>query len=272
LAVVEPEMVPLNTDIKNTKILVVEDMELNQLLMKTLLDDFGFECEIAANGKLAVEKLETTAYDIILMDLQMPEMNGFEATKYIRETLKLTIPIIALTADVTTVDVARCKEVGMNDYISKPVDERLLYSKLIGLIKKPILIIDHEVGKPTATDTIRYVDMSYLNKLTQSNTKLIREMITAYLVQTPPLVTMMRKSYISKDWALLKSTVHKMIPSFSIVGISDEYTKMAKKVQVYADALEHAPDLEEIIKSLESVCNHSCVELQNELNAMNDEK
>ncbi|MBA4155422.1 ATP-binding protein [Flavobacterium sp.] len=272
LAVVEPEMIPLNTDIKDTKILVVEDMELNQLLMKTLLDDFGFECEIAANGKLAVEKLETTAYDIILMDLQMPEMNGFEATTYIRETLKLTVPIIALTADVTTVDVARCKEVGMNDYISKPVDERLLYSKLIGLIKKPILIIDHEVGKPTATDTIRYVDMSYLNKLTQSNTKLIREMITAYLLQTPPLVTMMRKSYNSKDWALLKSTVHKMIPSFSIVGISDEYTKMAKQVQVYADALEHAPDLEEMIKSLERVCNHSCVELQNELNAMNDEK
>ncbi len=271
-AVVEPEMVPLNTDIKNTKILVVEDMELNQLLMKTLLDDFGFECEIAANGKLAVEKLETTSYDIILMDLQMPEMNGFEATTYIRETLKLSVPIIALTADVTTVDVARCKEVGMNDYISKPIDERLLYSKLIGLIKKPILIIDHEVGTPTATDTIRYVDMSYLNKLTQSNTKLIREMITAYLVQTPPLVTMMKKSYISKDWQMLKSTVHKMIPSFSIVGISEEYTKMAKQVQVYADALEHAPDLEEMIKSLEKVCNHSCIELQNELNAMNDEK
>jgi CheY-like chemotaxis protein len=62
------------------------------------------------------------------MDLQMPEMNGFEATEY-RTTMNSEIPIIALTADVTTVDLAKCKSVGMNDY-AKPVDERLLYSKM----------------------------------------------------------------------------------------------------------------------------------------------
>jgi CheY-like chemotaxis protein len=92
--------------------------------MKTLLDDFGFEQDIAVNGKVAVEKLQTKTYDVILMDLQMPEMNGFEATEYIRKTMKSSIPIIALTADVTTVDLAKCKAVGMNDYIAKPVDER----------------------------------------------------------------------------------------------------------------------------------------------------
>ena len=78
----------------------------------------------------------TKSYDIILMDLQMPEMNGFEATEYIRNTMNSKIPIIALTADVTTVDLAKCKAVGMNDYIAKPVDERLLYSKIYGLVKK----------------------------------------------------------------------------------------------------------------------------------------
>jgi len=268
-AVIDPEIIPLNTDIKNTKILVVEDMELNQLLMKTLLDDFGFECDIAANGKLAVEKLETTTYDIILMDLQMPEMNGFEATTYIRETLKLAIPIIALTADVTTVDVARCKEVGMNDYISKPVDERLLYTKLVGLMTKPVLIITHEKGTALSEDTIRYVDMSYLNKLTQSNPKLISDMIQAYLKQTPPLVKTMVKSYSEKDWHLLKATVHKMIPSFAIMGISSEFTELAKKVQQYADTMEQAPNMEELIVSLERVCLQSCNELEKELYTLN---
>ncbi|MBC7493485.1 MAG: response regulator, partial [Flavobacterium sp.] len=73
--------------------------------------------------------------DLILMDLQMPEMNGFEATEYIRKKMKLNIPIIALTADVTTVDVAKCREFGMDDYISKPIDENQLYSKIIDLIK-----------------------------------------------------------------------------------------------------------------------------------------
>ena len=264
-----PEIIPLNTDIKNTKILVVEDMELNQLLMKTLLDDFGFECEIAANGKVAVEKLEKNTYDIVLMDLQMPEMNGFEATTYIRETLKLTIPIIALTADVTTVDVARCKEVGMNDYISKPVDERLLYTKLVGLMTKPVLIISHEKGTSNTEDTIRYVDMSYLNKLTQANPKLINEMINAYLKQTPPLVEAMVKSYLEKDWHILKATVHKMIPSFAIMGISPKFTEVAKKVQSYADTMEQAPNMEELIHELERVCLQSCKELENELNTLN---
>jgi CheY-like chemotaxis protein len=76
---------------------VVEDIPLNQLLMKTLLDDFGFERDIAENGKIAVEKMQINSYDVILMDLQMPEMNGFEATEYIRTTMNSKIPI-ALTA------------------------------------------------------------------------------------------------------------------------------------------------------------------------------
>ena len=118
------------------KILVVEDVKLNQLLLRTILDDFQFEYDIADNGKIAVEKLETNTYDIILMDLQMPIMNGFEATEYIRKTLNLKIPIIALTADVTTVDVEKCRAVGMNDYVSKPLDEEILHRKILELVKR----------------------------------------------------------------------------------------------------------------------------------------
>ncbi|MBA3899471.1 MAG: PAS domain S-box protein, partial [Bacteroidetes bacterium] len=93
----EVELVELNKETKNIKVLVVEDIILNQLLMKTLLDDFGFELEIAENGKIAIEKLKSGSFDVVLMDLQMPIMNGFEATEYIRNTMKSKIPIIALT-------------------------------------------------------------------------------------------------------------------------------------------------------------------------------
>ncbi len=120
---------------QNIKILVAEDVMLNQLLIRTILDDFKFECDIVANGKLAIEKLQTNAYDIILMDLHMPEMDGFAATKHIRNTMHSTIPIIALTADVTTVDVPKCQAIGMNDYIAKPIDEQLLYRKIVDLLK-----------------------------------------------------------------------------------------------------------------------------------------
>jgi signal transduction histidine kinase len=136
-AEIVPDIEALNTEIKNIKVLVVEDMLLNQLLMKTILDDFGFERDIAGNGQIAIDQLKIKSYDIILMDLQMPVMNGFEATKYIRNTLKSNIPIIALTADVTTVDLEKCTAVGMNDYIAKPVDEHILYHKIMGLVKKP---------------------------------------------------------------------------------------------------------------------------------------
>ena len=99
--------------------------------MKITLEDFGIEVDLAENGKIAVEKLKINNYDMIIMDLQMPEMNGFEVTEYIRNKMNSQIPIIALMANVTTMDVENCKVIGMNDYIAKPIDEKLLYEKII---------------------------------------------------------------------------------------------------------------------------------------------
>ena len=128
----EPEV---ERTLKNIKVLAAEDMMLNQLLIKIIVAEFGFEIDVVDNGKIALERLQQNTYDIILMDLHMPEMNGFEATNYIRNTLHSQIPIIALTADVTTVDGEKCIEMGMNDYISKPIDEKLLYSKMMKYLK-----------------------------------------------------------------------------------------------------------------------------------------
>ncbi len=261
-AEMEDETVEIDTQIKNIKVLVVEDVALNQLLMKTLLDDFGFECDLAANGKLAIEKLQNKTYDIILMDLQMPEMNGFEATEYIRKTMHLVIPIMALTADVTTVDLDRCKAVGMNDYIAKPVDERLLYNKIISLTKKQIFH-QKEAAKAILTlEKIKYIDLGYLNHRTKSNPQLMMEMISLYLVQTPPLIIAMKNSLASKDWETLRSSIHKMIPSFSIMGISSEFENMAKKIQEYAINQQQTDGISDLVMQLETVCTQSCKELQ----------
>jgi PAS domain S-box-containing protein len=260
----------LDPEIKNIKVLVVEDIALNQLLMKTLLDDFGFERDIASNGKIAIEKLQSKSYDIILMDLQMPEMNGFEATEYIRNKLNSKIPIMALTADVTTVDLAKCKAVGMNDYISKPVDEKLLYSKIIGLVKKQgsIKTTVHNEYEKKRSEKLKCTNLNYLMLRTKSNPALMMEMISAYLEQTPPLISAMNQSLLDKDWKSLNSAVHKILPSLSIMGISEDFVNTAKKIQEYASSQQHKDVIPELILQLENICSQACIELEEEFNTI----
>lgn len=259
----ETEIVALETEIKNIKVLVVEDMPLNQLLMKTLLDDFGFERDIAENGKIAVEKIQNESYDVILMDLQMPIMNGFDATEYIRNTLKLDIPIIALTADVTTVDLAKCKAVGMNDYIAKPVDERLLFSKIVNVIKKQG--IRKAAFKLNKRPKIKSTNLDYLKTRTKSNPKLMMEMISIYLAQTPPIIVAMKQSVLDKDWEMLGASVHKLIPSFSIMGMNPDLEQISKKIQDAAKSNQFTDEIAEMVVELETVCIQSCEELELEL-------
>ena len=266
-AELENEIMELDSEIKNIKVLVVEDIPLNQLLMKTLLDDFGFARDIAENGKIAIEKLKENDYDIILMDLQMPEMNGFEATEYIRNTMKSKIPIIALTADVTTVDLAKCKAVGMNDYIAKPIDERLLYSKIVGILKKPKLTkLTAKLNENLEDKKIKCIDLVYLNQRTKSNPKLMMEMISLYLAQTPPLINTIKQSLEEKNWDLLGAAAHKMIPSFSIMGMSTNFENIAKNIQEFAIAQEKSEGIEDLVMQLEEICLQACQELQEEFN------
>ncbi len=267
---VEPEIFEMNDDGKNIRVLVAEDIALNQLLMKTLLDDFGFTRDIAENGLVAIEKMKINTYDIILMDLQMPEMNGFEATDYIRNVLKSNIPIIALTADVTTVDLAKCVAVGMNDYVAKPLDEKLLYGKILSLVKKPVLKMSGEelLDEVEIAEIVRYTDLSFLIHRTKSNPTLMMEMIALYLEQTPALVQAMKQGLFDKDWHTLYGAVHKMIPSFSIVGLNIDYENIAKKIQEYASTQYESDNIQELVLKIEMICIQACIELKEELDTL----
>ena len=119
--------------ILSLRILLVEDNQANQKLASLILKKIGHVITIANNGKEAVEAVEKGNYDMVLMDCQMPEMDGFEATIAIREAEKLGnahIPIIAMTANALVGDREHCLEVGMNDYISKPINPKQLKSVL----------------------------------------------------------------------------------------------------------------------------------------------
>lgn len=120
------------------KVLVVEDNAINQLLVLKLLKKHGYQTSVAENGKIALHKYWNADFDIVLMDLQMPEMDGYETTINIRKMAgaKGEVPIVAMTAHTIKGEMERCMAIGMNDYISKPFHASELYEKINGLVKK----------------------------------------------------------------------------------------------------------------------------------------
>lgn len=263
----------VETYVNNVKVLVVEDLILNQRLVQIILEDFGFTVDIADNGKIAIEKLQNKSYDVVLMDLQMPELNGFETSEYIRREMKSNIPIIALSADVTTADVDKAKAAGMNDYVSKPIDEKILYNKIVAIVKNPYLKEDINIETMEAkSETKRCTDMNYLLHRTKSNPKLIMEMITLYLEQTPPLVHAMKKGLKDKDWEVLHRAVHKLIPSFLIMGISPDMENIAKKVRDFTGMQNPPEEITAMVLQLEHVCLQACKELEWELKVLTNNR
>lgn len=151
-------------NIKGSRILVVEDNEMNQEVAENILIDAGFIVDIAENGSVAIEMLKKSDYDIVLMDMQMPEMDGVTATKEIRKMKEFNqMPIIAMTANAMKGDRELCLEAGMNDYITKPIDLAELWKALRKWIK-PKNKVD---SKPLKADTIQPDDNAIFEILEQ---------------------------------------------------------------------------------------------------------
>ena len=120
-------------ELSNLNILLVEDNQLNVKLILSLFSEYNLKLQVAENGSVGIEKIKENNFDIVLMDMEMPVMNGYEATTVIRKELKNNIPIIAMTAHAMAGEKERCLSLGMNDYISKPINANLLFEKIYDL-------------------------------------------------------------------------------------------------------------------------------------------
>ncbi len=171
---------PPPADKEKALILLVEDMPMNQKLVKTLLEKEGWEVQVAANGAEALEALEEGEFDVVFMDIQMPVMDGFKATALIREKEKKTggrLPIIAMTAHALKGDREKCLEAGMDDYISKPIRADELRAAVTKAVKLK--------NKPLASTEAPPADSAAMLEQVGGDLELLGEMVEAFLQDVP---------------------------------------------------------------------------------------
>jgi signal transduction histidine kinase/response regulator of citrate/malate metabolism len=253
----------INPDfLKNTNILLVEDNELNQLLAVKVFAKFDKIIDIADNGKIAIDKIEKNNYDIILMDIQMPEMDGIELTKYIRTHFgaKSKTPIIALTAHATSIEEKRCLDNGMNDYLSKPFDFNELIEKIYhNLMNANNNSFIDEVNQDI--NTPKLVDFTYLNEFAEGDAAFIQKMVDLFMQNLPLALEIILNSNQTDDIKILKAEIHKLKSSITLLGI----VPASKSIEIIENEIEVNPFGEkrkEEVEKFNDICQQVFAELE----------
>lgn len=244
-------------------VLLVEDNDINRLYAKSILKNWNCYTETAENGLVAIEKIKNQEYDIVLMDIQMPVMDGYETTKAIRlmESPKGNVPIVALTANATKADVEKCIAAGMNDYLPKPFTPDDLYRKLF----KDLNITPKEKVKKKVSPEFssKLYNLDYLRSVSGNNEEFIREMVLTFTQTIPPVLDEMTTALKGKDWERLARMAHQIKPSFTLMGLTplrssilfiEENSKLVTK-------LDELPD---VVKDFVSQCKIVLPELAKE--------
>ena len=206
------------------EVLIVEDNDINRLYASNILKKWGCVIDEAENGLICLQKLKSKSYDVILMDVQMPVMDGFETTVTIRNSFdkpKSETPIIALTANAIKGDNEKCIALGMNDYLSKPfIPEDLfnLISKFyLSEAQRPKIIKQDKISKDDNDGKL--TNLSYLKSISNEDSSFISEMISTFLEATPSSLVSMSKAMKENDLSKVGQLAHKIKPSLTFMGI-----------------------------------------------------
>ncbi|MNJ91890.1 Autoinducer 2 sensor kinase/phosphatase LuxQ [compost metagenome] len=241
--------------LKTLKILVVEDSPINVKFIFALFDNYGITADHAENGKVAVERLASENYDIILMDIEMPEMNGYETTTYIRETLKSSVPIIAMTAHTMAGESEKCIQLGMNGYVSKPIREDLLFNKMINAgIQK------HKTPKETIQEE-KLVDLTMLEKTMRGNKKVIVETIDIFLEHFPENLKGMIEGVDQGNFDQVRRNAHTMKSSVSLLGMNP-IQRVLQEIEELASSGSDMPRIIELKNSVILLCRRAIAEIE----------
>ena len=251
--------------LKGKNILLVEDNELNQLLTVKLFKKWNKEIDVAENGRIAISKVVANDYDIILMDIQMPEMDGNEVTKYIRENLafdKSQVPIIAMTAHATADEEKKCRQNGMNDYLSKPFDFNVLLEKLFDNLKVEQPTVINQLPPKQELSKASLVNFEYLIDFSDNDVEFIQEVIELFLESAPESISDIVTYAAAKEDENLKNEVHKFKSSISILKIQEAIDYIAIIEEELLTNPEGTARFEAVLK-LQAISNDVITELKN---------
>jgi signal transduction histidine kinase/DNA-binding response OmpR family regulator len=197
--------------LKGKKVILAEDNRMNQKLIENILASLEMDLKIASNGKEVLELLQKEAADILLLDIQMPIMDGFEVVDHIRKKIQgpiTNIPIIAMTAHAFKEEKEACLKAGMNNHIAKPIQKeellRVMYNLLIGHVEKTV--------QPM-------IDISYLKSLSEGNDEFVTEMLNIFAEDTPVLMQQMKVAVDKEDWKKVSQLAHKYRSPLALLGI-----------------------------------------------------
>jgi PAS domain S-box-containing protein len=247
---------------QNVRVLLVEDNDINRLYAKSILQTWKCNTDIAENGLIAIEKLKSNSYDVILMDVQMPVMDGYEATKAIRmmPVPAGRTPIVALTANATKIDVEKCLAAGMNDYLSKPFTPEDLYEMLFEKLK----IVPASASEIKAV-TKQY-DLAYLRNISGNNQEFIKEMLQTFVQSIPISLSEMDEALKLSDFPKLARVAHQIKPSMTLLGLDRlkdsvvQIEELAKSTQT--PSLELQLNVMEFVQACREIIDDLAEELQ----------
>lgn len=224
---------PLVSNFSGVKILVVEDNEINQSLVRHLFTHWNVSFDMASNGKEAIDKLRQDSYTIILMDIQMPEMDGYTAVQEIRQTLKLDTPVIAMTAHAMPGEREKCLSYGMNEYISKPIKEDQLLRLIAQFAGSHVAA---QEGQQNVTgqnkNAFRFINLEYLKEISQGDRGYEKTVTEQFLEMIPIHLKEIQQYRQEGNAAALQHAAHNMKTSVSIMGLTEQLLPCL-------DALEH---------------------------------
>lgn len=253
----------LNNSIVNTpnsliKALISEDNLLNSYLLAQMLQRWNIAADMATTGHETINKATQTAYDIIFMDLQLPDIQGFDIVKHIRQShsLSANTPVALTTATLNLEEKIQAQ--GIDAYLTKPFsleDVATVLSKLLGKT------FSTDAATPSLLSrAYEVIDLTYLRKLSNENIAFIRSMATAFCGQSPIFLEQLEQAAHNNDWETLRNVAHKMKPTVGMMGMSEAEQLLAALEELENETID-VIKIKKQLDQLERICQEAFVEL-----------